>query len=159
MKNHLKNYQLLVDLDNNFKKGQVVTGTILGAGVKDLIIYNNGMNKRQWVDFSQVKLVRKQKDRTITLIGFPFVSHVDQAARPVRTFDLNTIYDNGCHTFFNEVSRNGRAKVMGYSYDLTPLLKSYVVKQYDRWQQYYAPNKTLLRRALYGTIQKIVEIK
>ena len=60
MNNHIKQYQLLVDLDNNFKKGQIVLGTSFGAGVKDLIIYNERMTRRQWVDNNQVKLINNQ---------------------------------------------------------------------------------------------------
>ena len=60
MNNHRQQYQLLVDLDNNFKKGQIVLGTIFGAGVKDLIIYNERMTRRQWVDNNQVKLINNQ---------------------------------------------------------------------------------------------------
>jgi hypothetical protein len=60
MNNHIQQYQLLVDLDNNFKKDQIVLGTSFGAGVKDLIIYNERMTRRQWVDNNQVKLINNQ---------------------------------------------------------------------------------------------------
>lgn len=47
---------------------------------------------------------------------------------------------------------------MGYCYDFRKELKKYVVKQYGNWYEYFAPNKTLLRKALCGRIEKIVEI-
>ena len=37
-------------------------------------------------------------------------------------------------------------------------LKNYVVKQYGRWSEYWAPDKTSLRTAIYGRIDKIVEV-
>lgn len=57
MQNHLKEYQLLVTLNNKFKAGDKVIGTIYGAGFKDLIIYTPDMKNRQWVDYSQVKQI------------------------------------------------------------------------------------------------------
>jgi hypothetical protein len=103
--------------------------------------------------------MKNQKDKTFKVTGTPFVSHVDQAARPEHTFDFNAIYGTGYHGFFHEVSRNGRAKIMGYSYNLKPYLKSYIVLQHGNWQEYLAPNKTLLRCALHGRIDRIIENK
>ncbi len=36
--------------------------------------------------------------------------------------------------------------------DYFPLI---LVKQYGQWQEYYAPNKTTLRKVLYGAIEKM----
>lgn len=47
---------------------------------------------------------------------------------------------------------------MGWNYDFTAHLKHYVYKQYDQWFEAYAPNKTALRRAIHGRIQKIISI-
>jgi hypothetical protein len=52
----------------------------------------------------------------------------------------------------------GVYKWLGWAYDFTDELKKFVVKQYGQWREVYAPNKTLLRKALYGRIEKIVEI-
>lgn len=52
----------------------------------------------------------------------------------------------------------GVIKMGGWAFDFRPYLKTYLVKQYDRWQEYKAFDKTSLRTILYGTIQKIVEI-
>lgn len=53
---------------------------------------------------------------------------------------------------------NGCIKLGGWCFSFTPYMKTYLVKQYDRWVEYKAFDKTSLRKILYGTIQKIVEI-
>ena len=47
---------------------------------------------------------------------------------------------------------------MGWQYDFRNSLKNYVVKQYGHWSEYWAPDKTSLRKAIYGRIDKIVEV-
>jgi hypothetical protein len=54
---HLQQYQLLEDISNKFKKGDIVIGTKFGAGFFDLIIYNERFTQRQWVYIHQVKLI------------------------------------------------------------------------------------------------------
>lgn len=49
--------------------------------------------------------------------------------------------------------------LMGYRFDFADVLCKYLVNQYGQWSEYYAPDKTSLRNALYGTINKIIEIK
>jgi len=58
----------------------------------------------------------------------------------------------------HNLSRQGVFQLLGWEYNFRPFLKKYVVKQYNNWQEYYAPNKTLLRKILSGRIEKIVEI-
>ena len=48
--------------------------------------------------------------------------------------------------------------LMGYRFDFSDVLKKFVVKQYDHWFEYYAPDKTSLRSVLFGRIQEIVEV-
>ena len=48
--------------------------------------------------------------------------------------------------------------VMGYRFDFFDVLKKYLVKQYGQWAEYYAPDRTSLRKHLYGRIKQIVEI-
>ena len=48
--------------------------------------------------------------------------------------------------------------VMGYRFDFLDVLKKYLVKQYGQWAEYYAPDRTSLRKHLYGRISQIVEI-
>jgi len=91
--------------------------------------------------------------KTIEITGYPFVAHVNQSARPKRTFNISLPLED------TNIQRSGCFKNLGYLYDLRPHLKKFVVKQYDSWQEYYAPNKTLLRKAIYGRVQTIVEIK
>ena len=50
-------------------------------------------------------------------------------------------------------------RFMGWNIDFRKFMKTYVVKQYDRWVEYAALNKTMLRDNLRGRIQKIVEVK
>jgi hypothetical protein len=100
------------------------------------------------------------KTKTIqSITGFPFVSHVNQDARPTITNEIiNKIFGGGYHSNFHDVSRSGTLKIMGYKYNLRPFLKLYLVKQYGSWSEYYAPNKTTLRKCLHGAIEKINEI-
>lgn len=94
------------------------------------------------------------------VVGYPFVWHVDQEARPEidGQKEINDVFDGSgvYHPFFWEVARNGRVLRMGYRYDLSPLLKKVLVKQYGQWQEYYAPNKTKLRKILGGQIDKMI---
>lgn len=63
------------------------------------------------------------------------------------------------YSFGNDnLQRHGVYREMGWQFDFTPYLKKYTVKQYGQWQEYYAPNKSLLRKALYGKITRIIEI-
>lgn len=89
--------------------------------------------------------------KTITVTGYPFVSHVDQDARPEKTFNLDSLP--------NDVFFSGTYKQMGYYFDLRPSLKCYVVKHYGSWNEYFAPNKTILRKFISVRIDKIVEVK
>ena len=41
-------------------------------------------------------------------------------------------------------------------YDFKPFLKRILVKQYGTWSEYFAPNKTKLRKCLYGRIDEMV---
>lgn len=48
--------------------------------------------------------------------------------------------------------------LMGWRFDFSDVLKKFVVKQYDHWFEYYAPDKTSLRSILHGRIQDIIEV-
>ena len=48
--------------------------------------------------------------------------------------------------------------VMGYRFDFFDVLRKYLVNQYGHWAEYYAPDRTSLRKYLYGRINQIVEI-
>lgn len=96
------------------------------------------------------------------VIGFPFVAHVEQTARP--TIDnpivfLRERYNNRFNFGIQVLLSNGIYKVGGYVYDFRPYLKRFVYKQYGSWTEAYAPNKTSLRKIIYGKIDEIVEVK
>ena len=69
---------------------------------------------------------------------------------------LEQIFRDGCTFSFNNVSRTGYEKMMGIAYDFKPFLKRILVKQYGIWSEYFAPNKTKLRKCLYGRIDEMV---
>ena len=72
---------------------------------------------------------------------------------------LSSKYDKGCIFGRENLMCSSYYKIMGWCFDFSPYLKRYVVKQYDQWHEYFAPNKTMLRRVLLGRIQEIQEIK
>ena len=92
------------------------------------------------------------------VIGVPFVSHVDQEARPTienaKEFAKKQVLSTS-----SDVLYSGIYKLMGYRYDLRPFLKLFLYKQYGSWSEGYAPNKTTLRKSVYGRIDRIVEIE
>lgn len=95
------------------------------------------------------------------VVGYPFVSHVNQELKPTienpKDF-LKRAYVR-FYTNNNNLLRFGYYKLMGYLYDFKPYLKKYLYKQYGSWHEVYAPNKTLLRQATYGKIDKIIELE
>lgn len=70
-------------------------------------------------------------------------------------------YENGtgCAFGIDNLMYDGVYKLMGWCYDFRDKMKKYLVKQHGQWSEYWAPSKTLLRRAIYGRIDKIVELK
>lgn len=94
----------------------------------------------------------------ITIKGYAFVSHVDNSIQREYNFDLKNIYSSSCHSLLRNLKEYGYIKLKGYLYNAKPYLNKYIVNQYGSWQQYYAPNKTLLRKSIYGRIDKIVKV-
>ncbi len=92
-----------------------------------------------------------------TIIGTPFVSHV-QDSRPELELDFLKRAYTRFYTNNDNLLKYGVYRLMGYEYNFRPYLKKYLYKQYGGWVEVYAPNKTLLRRTIYGRINKIVEI-
>jgi hypothetical protein len=94
------------------------------------------------------------------VIGYPFVSHVDQNARPeidAKDF-ISKVFSGGYHSSLSNVMATGCDKSMGYRFNLTPYLKLFLYKQHGSWNEAFAPNKTALRKSLYGRVDRIVEI-
>ncbi|WP_028896456.1 hypothetical protein [Prevotella sp. HUN102] len=48
--------------------------------------------------------------------------------------------------------------LQGWRFYFFDVLKKYIVSQYGRWPEYYAPDRTSLRAYLYGRINQIVEL-
>lgn len=71
---------------------------------------------------------------------------------------LKEKFNGGCNFGTENLMRYGVYKLMGWAYDFKPFLKSFLYKQNGEWTEIYAPNKTLLRKSIYGRIDKIVEI-
>lgn len=71
---------------------------------------------------------------------------------------LKSKYDHGCIFGLDNLHRHGCYKLAGWQFDFRPFMKRFVIKQYDSWQEYFAPNKTMLRKSFYGKIDRIVEI-
>ena len=95
-----------------------------------------------------------------SITGYPFVDHVDQTARPVINNAkqyLNNAFVNG-YSAVTDIQRSGRVRIAGYVFDFSPLLRTFLYKQYGSWHEAKAPNKTTLRKSIYGKIDRIVEI-
>lgn len=75
-----------------------------------------------------------------------------------KEFILN-LYKQGIRFSYHNLLSRGIIQSLGYEFDFRDHLKKYLYKQYGRWDEGYAPNKTLLRKAVYGTIDKIIELK
>lgn len=95
----------------------------------------------------------------VKMFYYKFVNHDVGPAQP-EFFTHEKIlekFKNGI-TFNYDLFQHGFIKSDGWLYDFKDDLKHYLVKQYGQWSEYYAPNKTLLRRGLYGRIEKIIDI-
>ncbi len=91
----------------------------------------------------------KKQQTKVKIVGYPFVSHVNQEYRPEIEIDLIRDNQHG----------NGEYKLMGYRHDLRPYLKRYVFCQYGDWHCKYAVNRTDLRKKFAGrNITEIYEI-
>lgn len=53
---------------------------------------------------------------------------------------------------------NGYLKIGGWCYDFRDQLKKYLYKQRGEWREVYAPNKTAIRRSIYGRIDQIIAL-
>lgn len=94
------------------------------------------------------------------IIGYPFVSHVDQEKRPIIENAKEFIEKSYSFGYTNNINliKYGKYKTMGYEFNFKSYLKKYLYKQYGQWNECYAPNKTKLRKVIYGKVDKIIEI-
>ena len=89
------------------------------------------------------------------VIGRPFVN----SAFGTKNLPLNYFLDKfsvGVHDY--EIYK-GRYKSAGYWFDLRPYLKRFVVWQHGNLEDYFAPNKTILRKFVGSGITEIQEIR
>jgi hypothetical protein len=71
---------------------------------------------------------------------------------------LKSKYDKGCIFGLDHLQKMGSYKLMGWCFNFTPFMNKYLVKQNGYWEEYFAPNNSMLRKSIYGKIQKIVKI-
>ena len=55
-------------------------------------------------------------------------------------------------------SHSGSYKLGGFVAHFSHVLPKILVKQYGSWQEYFAPNKTALRKVLHGTIDEMTYV-
>ena len=108
-----------------------------------------------------MKTIETKKVMENVVIGYPFVDHVDQNARPEISDPGEFLKKAYVRYFTNNENliHFGYYKSLGYLFDFKPYLKKYLYKQYGHWSEAYAPNKTLLRQVIYGKIDQIIELK
>lgn len=70
---------------------------------------------------------------------------------------LKERYVRGCIFGLDNLMYHGCYKLSGWLYRFN--MPKFLVKQHGNWQEYYAPNKTCLRKALYGKIDKIIKLE
>lgn len=71
--------------------------------------------------------------------------------------DMKQLYADlagGYNPKLDSIKHHGYVKEAGTLYAFN--LPKFLVKQYGSWQEYFAPNKTLLRKAIHGRIDQIV---
>jgi hypothetical protein len=71
---------------------------------------------------------------------------------------LKSKYIHGCIFGLDNLQKQGAYLLAGWRFDFRLFLKRFLVKQHGNWSEYYAPNKTTLRKSLYGRIDEIVAI-
>jgi len=78
-------------------------------------------------------------------------------------YDLEYVIDlykkSGYSHNLQQLISSGCITSGGWCFNFTMDLRHFVFKQYNHWSESYAPNKTMLRKAVHGRIDKIVEIK
>lgn len=72
---------------------------------------------------------------------------------------INQYKVGGYSKHVDNLIRTGCIRSGGWCFNFTMDLRHFVFKQYGQWSEGYAPNKTLLRKAVHGHIDKIVEIE
>jgi hypothetical protein len=68
-------------------------------------------------------------------------------------------YNGGTSFGIDNLHNSGIYRIHGWAFIFRPYLKEYWYRSYNMIYRAYAPNKTLLRESVHGTIEKIVEVK
>jgi hypothetical protein len=73
---------------------------------------------------------------------------------------LDYHYQKGCFFGQENLMSHGTYKFMGWAFDFrNDGLKCFWYKQYDYIHEKWAPNVTAMRKAVYGKIDKIMEVE
>lgn len=99
----------------------------------------------------------------VELSSFPFSKSAQEVKPNVCANEtpldfLKRKYQRGFTFGLDNLQKTGYYKLMGWAFDFRPFMRKFLVKQYGQWQEYYAPNKTLLRASLYGKVEAITEL-
>lgn len=90
------------------------------------------------------------------MIVYKFVEWDVKPAENITYEDFLKLYNKSCSGRYNAL--RGYLKLGGWMYDFRNDLRKFIVKQNGEWTEYYCHNKTLLRKSLYGRIERIIEI-
>ena len=71
---------------------------------------------------------------------------------------LKEKYTKGCIFGRENLLHSGCYKIMGWIFDVRDDFPLFLYKQYGVWREAHAPNRTALRKATYGKIDKIVNL-
>ena len=62
------------------------------------------------------------------------------------------------HAVNNNAYFKSAVPLLGWRFDFSDVLRTFLVNQYGQWSEYKATDKTALRKILYGRIYRIVEL-
>ena len=62
------------------------------------------------------------------------------------------------HAVNNNAYFKSAVPLLGWRFDFSDVLRTFLVNQYGQWSEYKAADKTALRKILYGRIYSIVEL-
>jgi hypothetical protein len=90
------------------------------------------------------------------MIVYKFVNWDVKPAQEMTFESFIGNYNKYCSQVCNAL--NGCLKIGGWCYDFRDQLKKYLYKQRGEWREVYAPNKTAIRRSIYGRIDQIIAL-
>ena len=105
----------------------------------------------------QQKALSKDSKKAFSITGYKFAD-TDTLMREDINIDFLKQRLSSRHNFGVDNIMRGYYLETGWRYDVRDLLKRYLYKQYGRWYECYALNKTNLRSLVYGRIDEIIEL-